>query len=66
MPCVGCEKECNCTAEKCSESCKCNSPGKCGCNPSKSAKTSSGGCCKKVEGDGENKEEHECCKNAKN
>ncbi|XP_037716563.1 metallothionein-3 [Drosophila subpulchrella] len=45
MPCVGCGKECKCTPEKCGENCKCQNPGKCGCNPANAAP--SGGCCKK-------------------
>ncbi|XP_016932173.4 metallothionein-2 [Drosophila suzukii] len=45
MPCVGCGKECKCTPEKCGESCKCQNPGQCRCNPANAAP--SGECCKK-------------------
>ncbi|XP_032593254.1 metallothionein-3 [Drosophila grimshawi] len=66
MPCVGCEKECKCTAEKCADSCKCKSAGKCGCNPNNGAQNSSGGCCKKNEAANDGKGEKSCCKNTKN
>ncbi|XP_034484668.1 metallothionein-3 [Drosophila innubila] len=64
MPCVGCEKECKCTAEKCADGCKCSSPGKCGCNPSNVTQPSGGGCCKKVEA-AVVKTEKSCCKDTK-
>ncbi|EDW81543.1 uncharacterized protein Dwil_GK12122 [Drosophila willistoni] len=51
MPCVGCEKDCKCTTEKCCEGCKCREPGKCGCNASKPS-SGSGGCCNKGATDG--------------
>ncbi|TDG44127.1 hypothetical protein AWZ03_009458 [Drosophila navojoa] len=65
MPCIGCEKACKCTADKCSEDCKCVTPGKCCCNPSKTEQTSTGGCCKKGKGTGEDNRPKECCKTAK-
>ncbi|KAH8268178.1 hypothetical protein KR026_001408, partial [Drosophila bipectinata] len=37
--------DCKCTPEKCCENCKCQTPGKCGCNQS-AGSSSSGGCCK--------------------
>ncbi|XP_023162337.1 metallothionein-2 [Drosophila hydei] len=66
MPCVGCEKACKCTADKCSKECKCDTPGKCGCNSPKAEATSSSCCCKNVKGAGEGNEPKDCCKTTKN
>ncbi|XP_017122676.1 metallothionein-3 [Drosophila elegans] len=65
MPCVGCGKECKCTPEKCSDSCKCQSPGKCGCNPSNAASSSSGGCCKKAGDTAGGDAKGKCCGDTK-
>ncbi|KAH8265093.1 hypothetical protein KR044_010370, partial [Drosophila immigrans] len=51
--------DCKCTIEKCDDNCKCKWTGKCGCNKSKVAVTSSGKCCKES-GFGDEKSEKDC------
>ncbi|XP_002136963.1 metallothionein-2 [Drosophila pseudoobscura] len=60
MPCVGCEKNCTCTLEKCCASCKCQKPGTCGCNPANAP--AAGGCCKKKD-DSAAHAQGKCCGN---
>ncbi|KAH8397724.1 hypothetical protein KR215_010593, partial [Drosophila sulfurigaster] len=56
--------ECKCTAEKCCDNCKCKLPGKCGCNTSIGATSSSENSCKNSGCVG-NKSENGCCKDDK-
>ncbi|KAH8271210.1 hypothetical protein KR018_001443, partial [Drosophila ironensis] len=49
--------ECKCTPEKCCDTCKCQKPGQCRCNPSNAS--GSGGCCKGNSDGGDAKEK--CC-----